>query len=115
MVRGASTPGAAAPGEATASISDASRRRAVRSVEVLGTSHYHDTVIEAERAPRIGRPKTDVTPMRNALALLLASAAVLDLACARTAPPPAPETEVLVTPVVQRDVPIISEWIGTLD
>jgi membrane fusion protein (multidrug efflux system) len=53
--------------------------------------------------------------MRNSRALLLASAAALDLACARTAPAPPPETEVLVTPVVQRDVPIISEWIGTLD
>ena len=53
--------------------------------------------------------------MRNSLALVLASAAALDLGCARTTPAPAPETEVLVTPVIQRDVPIISEWIGTLD
>ncbi len=53
--------------------------------------------------------------MRKSLALLLASAAALDLGCARTAPAPSPEPEVLVTPVVQRDVPIISEWIGTLD
>ena len=53
--------------------------------------------------------------MRNSLALLLAATAALDLACARTAPAPPPETEVLVTPVIQRDVPIISEWIGTLD
>jgi multidrug efflux pump subunit AcrA (membrane-fusion protein) len=54
--------------------------------------------------------------MRNSLALLLfASAAALDLGCARTAPAPPPETEVLVTPVIQRDVPIVSEWIGTLD
>jgi membrane fusion protein (multidrug efflux system) len=44
------------------------------------------------------------------LALVLGLAA----GCARTAPPP-PPTEVLVTPVVQRDVPILSEWIGTLD
>ena len=54
-------------------------------------------------------------PMRNSLALLLASAAALELACGRTAPAPPPEAEVLVTPVIQRDVPIISEWIGTLD
>jgi membrane fusion protein (multidrug efflux system) len=53
--------------------------------------------------------------MRNSLFLLLASAAVLDLACGRTAPAPPPEAEVLVTPVIQRDVPIVSEWIGTLD
>jgi len=53
--------------------------------------------------------------MRNSLALLLVSAAALDVGCARTAPAPSPEPEVLVTPVVQGDVPIISEWIGTLD
>jgi membrane fusion protein (multidrug efflux system) len=53
--------------------------------------------------------------MRNSRALLLALVAALDLGCARTAPPPPPETEVLVTPVIRRDVPIISEWIGTLD
>jgi membrane fusion protein (multidrug efflux system) len=53
--------------------------------------------------------------MRNSLFLLLASAAALDLACGRTAPAPPPEAEVLVTPVIQRDVPIVSEWIGTLD
>src|SRR5207245_10780243 len=58
---------------------------------------------------------TDDPSMRNSLALLLASAAALDLGCARTAPAPSPEPEVLVTPVVLRDVPIISEWIGTLD
>ena len=33
----------------------------------------------------------------------------------KAAPPPVPPTEVLVTTVVQRDVPICSEWIGTLD
>ncbi len=33
----------------------------------------------------------------------------------KVAPPPVPPTEVLVTTVVQRDVPIYSEWIGTLD
>ena len=53
--------------------------------------------------------------MRNALAPALALAAALDLGCARTAPAPPPETEVLVTPVIQRDMPIVSEWIGTLD
>ncbi len=32
----------------------------------------------------------------------------------REAPPPAP-LEVEVAPVVQKDVPVVSEWIGTLD
>jgi RND family efflux transporter MFP subunit len=40
---------------------------------------------------------------------------VLFSACGKkaAAPPPAP-TEVLVTPVVQQDVPVVKEWIGTL-
>ena len=33
----------------------------------------------------------------------------------KTVPPPLPPAEVLVTTVVQRDVPIYTEWIGTLD
>src|SRR5437867_5911941 len=53
--------------------------------------------------------------MRIWLALLIASAASLDLGCSRTAPAPQPDIEVQVTPVVQRDVPIVSEWVGTLD
>ena len=35
--------------------------------------------------------------------------------CGRKDPPPPPPPDVLVTPVVQSDVPILSEWIGTLD
>ncbi len=36
-------------------------------------------------------------------------------ACTAKASPPPPPPDVLVTPVVQKDVPIVSEWIGTLD
>jgi membrane fusion protein (multidrug efflux system) len=36
-------------------------------------------------------------------------------ACARREPPPVRPIEVQVTPVVQRDVPVVGEWIGTLD
>jgi membrane fusion protein, multidrug efflux system len=36
-------------------------------------------------------------------------------ACARKEPPPPPPPEVFVTPVVQQDVPVVGEWIGTLD
>ena len=43
------------------------------------------------------------------LALLAASA------CTHKDPPPPPPPEVSVTPVVQKDVPVVSEWIGTLD
>jgi membrane fusion protein, multidrug efflux system len=35
--------------------------------------------------------------------------------CARKQSPPPSEIDVQVTPVVQKDVPIVSEWIGTLD
>ena len=48
---------------------------------------------------------------RTVLALALLSAA----ACARREPPPVRPIEVQVTPVVQRDVPVVGEWIGTLD
>jgi membrane fusion protein (multidrug efflux system) len=36
-------------------------------------------------------------------------------ACARKQAPQPPPVEVVVVPVVQMDVPIVSEWIGTLD
>jgi len=35
--------------------------------------------------------------------------------CAPKEAPPPPPPEVLVTPVVQKDVPVVSEWIGTLE
>lgn len=40
--------------------------------------------------------------------------AVAFAACSRKEQPP-PPPEVFVTPVIQRDVPVVSEWIGTLD
>ena len=61
-----------------------------------------DAPLSSGRRTAVGRAVT-------ALALLLASA------CARREPPPVPPVEVLVTPVVQRDVPVVGEWIGTLD
>jgi RND family efflux transporter MFP subunit len=36
-------------------------------------------------------------------------------ACGHKDPPPPPPPEVLVTPVVQQDVPVVGEWIGTLE
>src|SRR5262245_26790231 len=39
---------------------------------------------------------------------------LLTLACGDKKPPPLPPVEVLVVPVVQKDVPVIGEWIGTL-
>jgi len=43
------------------------------------------------------------------------AAALLDFACARGEPARPPAPEVLTTPVIQKDVPLVSEWIGTLD
>ena len=45
----------------------------------------------------------------------LALAAVLALACAPAKPPAAQPLQVEVTAVVQQDVPLIHEWIGTVD
>ena len=35
--------------------------------------------------------------------------------CGRKDPPPPPPPEVQVAPVIERDVPVTSEWIGSLD
>ena len=47
-------------------------------------------------------------------AVMLATLAIsLDTACKRAEPPAPPTPEVLVTEVVQKDVPIYTEWVGT--
>jgi membrane fusion protein, multidrug efflux system len=46
---------------------------------------------------------------------LTLAAVLLAPACSRKQAPPPPPVEVQVTPVVQRDVPVVGEWIGTLD
>ena len=53
--------------------------------------------------------------MTNAARVSAVAALLLAPACARQdAPPPRP-VDVLVVPVVQMDVPVVGEWIGTLD
>src|SRR5262245_7841442 len=47
--------------------------------------------------------------------LAAAALALVATACARATAPPPPPVEVLVVPVVARDVPVMGEWIGTLD
>ena len=42
-------------------------------------------------------------------------ALLLCVACGEAAPPPTAPIEVVVAPVVQRDVPVTSEWIGTTE
>src|SRR5690242_19793401 len=53
--------------------------------------------------------------LRGALALLACSCAFLASSCHKEQPasPRAPEVEVV--PVVQKDVPIVHEWVGTAD
>jgi membrane fusion protein (multidrug efflux system) len=51
---------------------------------------------------------------RSALALHLLPLP-LAAACGESAPPAPPPVEVVVAPVVQRDVPVTSEWIGTTE
>jgi len=53
--------------------------------------------------------------MRSVSRRSLVALSVLFAACARKEAPPPPPPEVLVTSVVQKDVPVISEWIGTLE
>jgi len=53
-----------------------------------------------------------MSPSRLAPAL---AALLLATACARKDPPASRPVDVLVVPVVQMDVPVVGEWIGTLD
>ena len=55
---------------------------------------------------------------RTALTRILsifATLAVSLAACAKKEPPPAPPPAVAVAPVIQKDVPVYGEWIGSLD
>jgi membrane fusion protein (multidrug efflux system) len=53
--------------------------------------------------------------MKTVSSALLIVALGFSTACKRKDPPPPPPPEVSVVAVVQKDVPLISEWIGTLD
>ena len=53
--------------------------------------------------------------MKRVLVPSVALMVALASGCARKQSPPPSEIDVLVSPVVQKDVPIVSEWIGTLD
>lgn len=55
-------------------------------------------------------PRHPNVPLAAALA-----ATLLTIACAGKQPPPPAPVEVEVVPVVQKDVPVVGEWIGTLD
>jgi len=47
--------------------------------------------------------------------LVVAAAAIVTIGCKRPEPPPHPIPQVGVTEVIQKDVPIYEEWIGTTD
>ena len=47
--------------------------------------------------------------------LMAVTTFAMETACAGKAAAPPPPVEVLVVPVVQKDVPVVGEWIGTLD
>jgi membrane fusion protein (multidrug efflux system) len=53
--------------------------------------------------------------MKTLSHLSLVGTLVFSTACKAKEPPPPPPLEVQVVPVVQKDVPIVTEWIGTLD
>jgi len=60
----------------------------------------------------LGRTRFDKEHLVTLRLRFLIFVSLAALGCARRDPPPPPPLEVLVVPVVQRDVP---EWIGTLD
>src|SRR5262245_7425191 len=53
--------------------------------------------------------------MKHGLVLGTAFLAVLGCGKKDAPPPPPPPAAVIVAPVVQRDVPVYKEWIGTTD
>jgi RND family efflux transporter MFP subunit len=54
--------------------------------------------------------------LRVSAAAVVAALALAAMACKKTAPTPAPPMpEVVVTEVIQRDVPLYSEWVGTTE
>src|SRR5712692_5706544 len=63
-----------------------------------------------ERMMTLRRRSLLAADLTLALAALLVASA-----CTSKQAPPLPPIEVLVVPVVQKDVPVLGEWIGTLD
>ncbi len=53
--------------------------------------------------------------MKLALPVLVLAATVFAAGCGKAPPPPPPPVEVSAAAVVERDVPVVSEWIATLD
>jgi membrane fusion protein (multidrug efflux system) len=64
------------------------------------------------RSPSLTSPSRNDRTLPLVLVLVLAFGTIF---CGRKDPPPPPPPEVSVTPTVQKDIPVVSEWIGTLD
>ena len=69
---------------------------------------------EAQMPASLLRKPRMVTLFKARLSGLLL-AGLVGLSCAKKQPPPPPTLTVEVAPVVQRDVPIVKEWIGSLE
>src|SRR5207344_2750522 len=77
----------------------------------LGTRVDAQSLLMSE----LSRPPLDMLPGKHfgrALLPALMMAASLGVACEKPAPPAAPPTEVIVTDVVQKDVPVYLELVG---
>jgi membrane fusion protein (multidrug efflux system) len=57
----------------------------------------------------------ETTALARTLALLMVGIVALQPGCGHKEPAPPPVPVVLTRPVVQKDVPVVGEWIGTLD
>jgi membrane fusion protein (multidrug efflux system) len=66
------------------------------------------------RATGEGISAVDRNPLNVALRAAIVVALALS-ACSKSAPPPPPPPDVVVAEVIQRDVPIYAEWVGTTE
>src|SRR5277367_5751510 len=94
--------------------SDGNRRRNIR-IQVRTEKRRMPILQKTYSAPS-GRSLTPQPTLTAALLVALAAAFATSLGCARAtsgaAPPP---LQVQVVAVEQKDVPVLREWIGTLD
>jgi membrane fusion protein, multidrug efflux system len=63
-----------------------------------------------ETTPAVGRDPLQIIPFAAALVVTLILSA-----CSKPAPPPPPPPDVVVADVIQKDVPIYLEWVGTTE
>jgi RND family efflux transporter MFP subunit len=81
----------------------------------MSTSGHRRPRPRVMRIPRAISPAVRRFSPALAAVLRAVAAVVAVSGCSRSQPPPAPPPEVLVTPVVQQDVPLHAEWVGTTE